>query len=160
MRRSLWALAALLTVVGCEGNGTLQGSIGELFSLEVSNEAIERNSEAFQVTYLHNQATAQDIVVQLSVALTGVNFQPGATVDLTGEYAPSHPRCVVIHHADGEPERDLPYIKSGTLKLSGGGDPGQGTSGNFTLSFGDDAGYGAGRTLLGSFNALATDAGF
>jgi hypothetical protein len=158
MRRVGYLLMFCL-LPGC-GDTTLAGSVSALFSLDVSAEAVQRNPEAFQVTYLHNQTTAVDIVAQLGLSLTGIAFQPGANIDLSGEYAPGHPRCVVTHHADGEPERSLPLVSKGSMHLGSGGNVGQSTSGDFSIAFVTDGSYGSGRTLYGSFGGVAIDAGF
>jgi hypothetical protein len=159
MRRGALLLLIGAMLPGC-GDTTLAGSLSSLFPLDVSAELVQRNQEAFQVTYLHNQPTAVDIVVSIGLSISGLAFQPGATIDLTGEYAPGHPRCVVVHHADGEPERDLPTISKGTLHLGSGGDVGESTSGSFSMAFVNDGSYGSGRTLYGSFGGVAVDAGF
>lgn len=157
---ALGALAAC-AVAGCIDDSVLQGSLSEIFPLTVSNESVMRNNEAFQVTYLANEPAGVDVVAQLQVSLSGVAFLPGANVQLGGEYAPGHPRCTVIHHADGEAERALAPVAKGTLSLGAGGQPGQGTSGSFSLAFvNDGVSYGSGRTLLGTFNGIAVDAGF
>jgi len=150
---------AFCLALGC-AQGPLSGSVSELFDLTVSAEFVQRNTEAFQLTYVHNQATAVDIVVSVGLSLTNADFFPGATVPLEGEYAPGHPRCVVVHHANGEPERALPPILKGTLHLGGGANPGDSTSGDFSMAFVEDGGYGSGRTLLGSFGGTVIDAGF
>jgi hypothetical protein len=151
--------AAALTVVGC-GDTTLSGSLSSLFPLSVSSEVIERNSEAFQVTYLYNEPTAVDVVVSVGLSLTGISFIPGATIQLTGDYLPGHPQCTVVHHAAGEPEVTLPNVSGGTLHLGSGGNPGDSTTGNFVMTFVNDGSYGGGRTLYGSFSGVAVDAGF
>jgi hypothetical protein len=157
--KRLGCLLLLCLLPGC-GDSTLAGSVSALFALDVSAEVVQRNSEAFQVTYLHNQPTAVDIVAQIGLALSGIAFQPGANVDLSGEYAPGHPRCVVTHHADGEPERALPAVSKGSMHLGSGGDVGEQTSGDFSIAFVNDGSYGSGRTIYGSFGGVAVDAGF
>ena len=156
-----WAYAAwsLLALAGCD-NGPLHGSVSELFALTVASEELLRNPEAFQVNYFANRNRGEDLVIQLSVSLAGVNFIPGARVRLEGEYLPGHPRTTVVHLAVGEPTRTLPLVKLGTLNLSQGGAPKQLTSGDFSLSFVDDGSYGSGRTVLGSFAGIALDGGF
>ncbi len=63
----------------------------------------------------------------------------------------------------------MPPVQRGDFHLAGGGDPGQLTSGDFSLVFDDsplpDGGstpgdIGFGRTLVGNFSAVAIDAGF
>jgi hypothetical protein len=154
---ALLAVGSMLP--GC-GDDTLAGSVSALFSLEVSAEAIQVNDEAFQVTYLQNEPTAVDIVASIGLSTAGIAFVPGATIDLTGDYAPGHPRCTIVHHAANEPEMDLPDISKGTMHLGSGGQVNTQTSGSFSVAFVADGSYGSGRTLYGSFSGLALDAGF
>jgi hypothetical protein len=159
MRRLGYVVLSVCLLAGC-GDTTLAGSVSALFPLDVSAEVVQVNGEAFQVTYLHNRATAVDIVAQIGLATSGLAFQPGASIDLSGDYTPGHPRCTVTHHADGEPERTLPLVSKGSLHLGSGGQVGQQTSGDFSIAFVIDGSYGSGRTIYGSFGGVAVDAGF
>jgi hypothetical protein len=152
-------LAGVL-VASCQAPNSLGGSVSELFPLAVSHVQVLRNSQAFQVTYLVNDGTNVDIVVQLTMALQGVNFTPGQDIPLAGEYQPGHQRTSVIHLASGEPEVVFPQVHEGDLKLTSGGNPGQDTRGNFSLSFINTPDTGGGRTLNGSFEQTALDAGY
>lgn len=160
MKRLLVAMAgALAALIACGGANSLGGSVSELFPLDISKVEILRNDEAFQVNYYANRGTGVDLVAKVTVATQGVDLSPGKTVPLDGEYAPGHPRTTVIHLAQGEPVRALPQVDQGDLKIDTGGQPGEETTGDFSMSFqaGD---YGGGRNLYGSFKAMAQDAGF
>lgn len=165
--RNRWALpgaaafaASVALVAGCAEN-ILSGSVGELFSLQVSKVSIHKNDEALQIAYLQNRGTEVDVVVRLSVALEGVQLAPGKRIPLEGEYAPGHLRTTVVHAPGGEPVRRLPPVKKGDLVLSEGGEAWQQTSGNFSMSFEAEGGdLGGGRTLAGQFSGVAVDAGF
>lgn len=152
-------MGALVALVACGGANSLGGSVSELFPLEVSKVEVLRNEEAFQVSYYANRGTGVDLVAKVTVATQGLELKPGESIPLDGEYAPGHPRTTVIHLAQGEPVRQLPLVDQGDLHLDGGGEPGQMTSGDFSMSF-QDGEYGGGRNLYGSFQALAVDAGF
>jgi len=147
-------------VVGCGADNSLSGSAGELFPLEVSRVEVRRNAEALQVSYYRNTATDVDLVARLSVDTAGLELKPGSEVDLAGQAPNGHARATVVHLAAGEPARVFAPVEKGDLVLDEGGNPGELTRGDFSLSFQKGEGYGAGRTLSGRFSALALDAGF
>ncbi len=145
---------------GCGGDNSLSGSVGDLFSLEVSRVEVQRNAEALQVSYYRSTATDVDLVVRLSVDTEGLELKPGKEVDLAGRTPSGHARATVVHLAAGEPARVFAPVEKGDLVLDEGGNPGESTRGDFSLSFKKGEGYGAGRTLGGRFSAMAADAGF
>lgn len=149
-----------LLVAGCGRDNALSGSVGELFSLEVSRVEVLRNSEALQISYYNNRGADIDLVVRVTVATGDLDIRNGKSFALEGEYQPGHQRTAVIHLAGGEPVRNLPPVKKGDMVLSSGGGPGQSTRGNFSMAFDQGGDLGANRTLSGSFSAVAQDAGF
>jgi hypothetical protein len=153
-------VSASLAVLACGGDNALGGSVDALFPLSVSFVEIRRNEEAFQLSYFNNRGHDIDLVAQLTVALTGLNFAPGETIDLAGEYEPGHPRTTVVHAAADEAQRVLPPVNMGDLKLEAGGNPWEVSRGNFSVGFVQGSEYGAGRTLYGNFVGLTLDAGF
>lgn len=159
-RRFTLSLAGVVFASGCAGDNSLGGSVSELFPLEVSRVEVRRNSEALQLSYYNNRGEDIDLVARVTVATQGIDLRPGKKIDLAGEYQPGHLRTSVIHLAWGEPVRNLPPVKSGDLSLSGGGNPGEGTRGNFSMSFDQGGDLGAGRTLYGNFASPALDGGF
>jgi len=160
-RSPLLALAGLaLLAPACASDNSLGGSVSELFPLDVSRVEVARNPEALQVSYYSTRGEYIDIVVRVTVATQGVDLQPGRKIDLAGEYQPGHQRTTVIHLAWGEPVRNLPPVKSGDLVVSSGGNPGDATRGNFSMSFDQGGDIGAGRTLYGTFASFALDGGF
>ncbi len=158
--RVLAAGALAGALVGCGADNSLSGSVGELFPLEVSRVEVQRNAEALQVSYYRSTATDVDLVVRLSVDTAGLELKPGKTVDLAGQAPSGHARTTVVHLAAGEPARVLAPVEKGDLVLDEGGNPGELTRGDFSLSFQKGEGYGAGRNLNGRFSAMAADAGF
>jgi hypothetical protein len=160
-RSPLLALAGLgILAAGCAGDNSLGGSVSELFPLDVSRVEVRRNPEALQVSYYNNRGEDIDLVVRVTVATQGLEIRPGKKIDLAGEYQPGHQRTSAIHLAWGEPVRNLPPVKTGDLVVSSGGNPGEGTRGNFSMSFDQGGDLGAGRTLYGSFSTTALDGGF
>jgi hypothetical protein len=173
---------AVLLLAACQNVNSLSGSMSEEFPLDVSYVNVYRNDQAIQVNFLLNRNIYLDVVARVTVALIipdgGVNpkdggvdipFEGGMDLNVAGEYAPGHPICSVVHAPGGEPVRSLPPVLRGDFHLSGGGDPGQLTSGDFSFVFDDsplpDGGaspgdIGFGRTLVGNFSAIAIDAGF
>lgn len=154
----LLALVPALLGLGSCGKSGLSGSVDQFFPLDFSREEILRTRDAFQVTYYKDSPDQIDVVVRLTVVTTGFDWKPGHSFDLSGEYAPGHPRAVVTHAAGGEPARALPPVKQGTLNLDKGGEAGQATAGSFNLSFGEGGDFGNGTTVNGSFDTVATDA--
>ncbi|MBS2031911.1 MAG: hypothetical protein JST54_28700 [Deltaproteobacteria bacterium] len=151
--------AGALAVFGSCGGPNLSGSVGQYFSLDFDRQEILRDDNAFQVTYFHDGQDQVDVVVRITVVTTGYDFKPGHSFDLSGEYAPGHPRAVVTHAAGGEPSRQLPPIKHGSLTLSSGGQPGQDTKGTFSCSFEMEGGdFGQGTDVNGTFETTTTDA--
>lgn len=160
-RRSIVLCVSVLLFASCAAENVLGGSVSEVFPLDVSRVEVYRNEEALQVTYYRNRGVFLDVVVRLAVALKDVDLKPGTKIVLEGEYAPFHPRTSVTHAPGGEPVRSLPPVQKGELHLTGGGAPETLTSGNFSMLFGAEGGdLGGGRTLTGSFSAIAVDAGF
>lgn len=158
MTKALRLLPLLgLGLLSC-GKGGLTGSVDQFFPLDYTREEILRTHDAFQVTYYKDSPDQIDVVVRLTVVTTGYDFTPGHSFDLSGEYAPGHPRAVVTHAAGGEPSRMLPPVKKGSLSLDQGGQPGQPTSGSFNLSFGEGGDFGNGATVGGGFSAVTQDA--
>lgn len=150
----------LLVTTACSGTNSLGGSIGELFSLEVSRVEVLRNSEAIQISYYSNRGEGIDIVARVTVATQDIDLRPHNKIQLRGEYRPGHQRTTVIHFAWGEPVRNLPPVKRGDLTIASGGNPGESTRGDFSMSFDQGGDVGAGRTLYGNFSTTAADAGF
>lgn len=155
----LVALAACLLAVACGAKNSLGGSVSELFPLDVSRVTILRNDEAFQIDYFANHGPDEDLVARVTVATYGLNLAPGKKISLAGEYAPGHSRTTVVHIAAGEPARFFPEVAKGDLKLDSGGQAGQISEGDFSMSF-EQGPYGGGRDLYGNFSAMTQDAGF
>ncbi|MCP3138982.1 hypothetical protein [Pyxidicoccus xibeiensis] len=170
MSRAARALAALgvaaltfgagLTACGLEDN-TLEGSVSELFPLgDISRVEVLRNSEALQVSYFRNNELDVDLVARLTVSTEGLDLRPGAKVDLAGTTPSGQARASVVHLNAGEPARVFAPVENGDLQLEEGGNPGEKTRGDFSMSFRKGDGFGAGRSLEGAFNAVAVDASF
>jgi hypothetical protein len=171
--RSISIVVLLFLAAGCLEDNSLSGSMSEVFPLEVSRVSIFKNDEAMNVTFFRNRNIYLDVVASLTVALRipdgGISadggiyhvVRPGFRMNLQGEYALGHPIATVIHAPGGEPSRRLPFVNRGDLSISGGGQPGEEMSGDFSMSFQDRGGdIGFGRTLSGRFRAVAVDAGF
>ena len=154
------AVAAIVLLTGCAPENRLEGSVEELFPLDVSWVEVLRNDEALQVSYYRNRGADVDGVVRVTVALKDVDLDSGEPIPLQGEWSPGHPRTTVLHFPAGEPGRLFAPVKQGELELHEGGAPGEETRGEFTMSFEQGDGFGAGRTLTGTFRATAQDAGF
>lgn len=158
---SRWAVGlAALGLLGCGGTNSLSGSVSELFPTDVSRVEVRRNAQAFQVSYYRNDGPDVDLVVRLTVDTEGLELKPGQKVDLAGTTPSGHARATVVHLAANEPARVFAPVEKGDLVLESGGQPGEETSGDFSMSFQRGSGYGAGRTLKGNFSAVAEDASF
>ncbi len=163
MRRAVVGLAAsALLVAGlwCLGDNSLGGSMSEVFPLSVSFVDILRNDQAFQVSYYNNNGNNVDLVARVTVSLDGLAFRSSKDYPLQGVDADGGQRTSVLHLAAGSPPEPLPDVSLGDLQLSTGGNVGQPTQGNFSMSFVADGGYGGGRTLYGNFSGQTQDAGF
>ncbi|MFP2931807.1 hypothetical protein ACLESO_42855 [Pyxidicoccus sp. 3LG] len=149
-----------LTACGLEDN-TLAGSVSELFPIgDVSRVEVLRNAEALQVSYYRNNELDVDLVVRLTVATEGLDLRPGSKVDLAGTTPSGQARASVVHLNAGEPARVFAPVENGDLRLDEGGNPGETTRGDFSMSFRKGEGFGAGRSLEGAFKAEAMDASF
>jgi hypothetical protein len=157
---ALAASAALLAGIGCNSDNSLGGSMSEVFPLDVSFVDILRNDQAFQISYYNNNGNNVDLVAQVTVSLDGLPFQGRKDFPLQGEDDAGGQRTTVLHLAAGSPPQPLPEVSLGDLQLDTGGNIGQNTQGNFSMSFVADGGYGGGRTLYGNFSGQAQDAGF
>ncbi len=160
MKSSL-ALLCALVLTSCGADNSLGGSLSEIIELEISRSDVYRNDQALQVTYYRTRGAFYDVVIRVSVALTGVTLKPGSSIKLEGDYVEGHPRTSVATAPGGEPVRNFPRVKKGDLSLGSGGVPGEITSGHFSMLFegtGGDLGFN--RTLYGNFKAQTVDAGF
>lgn len=160
MSRLAFLTLALAALSGCAPDNHLSGSVEELFALDVSWVEVLRNDEALQVSYYRNRGADVDGVVRVTVALKDLTLKPGEPIPLQGEWAPGHPRTTVLHFPAGEPARLLPPVRQGELVLHAGGAPDAEVRGEFTMSFEQTGGFGAGRNLSGSFRGVVKDAGF
>jgi hypothetical protein len=164
-RARIWGglplVMGLLLLTRCSGGNSLTGSVSQIFgSLQFNSVTVWRNDDAFQVSYYFSQFGQTDLVIQLTVELSGLNFSPGKTIDLAGTVNGA-PRTNVVHQAHAQGVVNLPVVKDGTLTLSSGGQPGEETSGSFSLSFVNDTGQlGGGYTVSGSFDAVLASAEF
>lgn len=156
---ALFASAVVVAVVACAGDNSLSGSMSEVFPLQVSFVDILRNDQAFQVSYYNNNGNDVDLVAQVTISLDGWNFRSGHDYALQGEDDAGF-RTSVLHLAAGSPPEPLPQVSLGDLQLNTGGNVGQYTQGNFSMSFVADGGFGGGRTLQGNFSGQAQDGGF
>lgn len=164
-------LLAALLLCSCLDN-SLGGSLSENFPLDISGTELRRNEQALQVTYFRNRGVFLDVVARVSVSLQlngitedgGVPYlaiEPGTGIEVVGDYADGHPRCVVTHAPGGEPVRNLPRIKRGDFTIVSGGGIGEVTAGNFSVLFEQEGGdLGFGRTLYGSFKGEMLDGGY
>jgi hypothetical protein len=174
MNRTARLLLCCVAMTGCLNDNTLSGSMSDVFPLDSSYVEVYKNDEAIQVTFLLNRDIYLDIVARVTVALIipdggtnsvdgGVDLPigPGTTINLAGEYALGHPIATVVHAPGGEPTRSLPPVLHGDFEITGGGQAGEFTSGDFSMVFQDTGGdIGFGRTLVGKFSGTAIDAGF
>lgn len=158
--RALGLVVAGVLCAGCMGTNQLSGSVDALFPLQVSWVDVRRNEEALQVSYMATHGPDVDLVARVTVVLADLTIENGVAIRLEGEYQPGHQRTTVIHAAAGEPIRVFTPVKGGELIIEQGGNPGEMTRGRFGMSFVIGDGYGAGRTLDGTFAAEAADAGF
>jgi hypothetical protein len=150
-----------LLLLSCGPQGTLGGSVSDIFPLDVESEQVLRNSNAFQVSYYASDGTNEDIVIRLTLDLTGIKFVQGVDVPLGGTVTPDGGlRATVIHLTAGEAELVFPPVLQGDLNLTSGGNAGEYTTGNFSLSFINTTDVGGGRTVNGTFGATAQDAGY
>ncbi|MEW6432816.1 MAG: hypothetical protein AB1730_15030 [Myxococcota bacterium] len=181
-RLTLAAAAAALVLSSCGPENGLGGSLGAVFPLDISRVEIAVNQEAMQVTYYLNRGVFLDVVARVSVSLRDVEMRPGVVIPLggmTGQDAgivlddggvvsedggvlpEPVQRCTVAHAPGGEPVRMLPPVVRGDMVIRAGGQPGELTKGDFSVLFSNEGGdLGQGRTLYGSFSAVASDAGF
>jgi len=161
-RRLLGGLVAALAAVGCGiGDNGLTGSLSEVFPLDVSTVAVLRNDQALAVQYQANRDRDIDLVLRFTVALDELpELKAGATVNLVGFTDGGVERASLLHQAAGEPTRTLPAVQIGTFHLDQGGNPGDVTSGSFSVSFVADGSYGSGRGVTGTFHAVALDGGY
>ncbi len=149
-----------LTACGLSDN-ELGGSVSELFPLgNISRVEVLRNAEALQVSYFRNNELDVDLVARLTVATEGLDLRPGSKVNLAGTTPSGVARATVVHLNAGEPSRVFAPVEKGDFQLDEGGNPGEVTRGDFSMSFQKGDFYGAGRNLEGTFNAMAVDASF
>ncbi len=155
------AAGAAALLHGCGPSRSLSGSLGAIVPLQFNRTAVYASDSALQIDYYLVGSGTEDLVAQLEVDTTGSGLKPGKSLSLAGTVAPGQPRASVVHVGSDGSIFVLPPIWKGTLTLSGGGAPGQETSGSFDLAFEDGTGQlGEGTTLTGSFDDVAAGGGF
>jgi hypothetical protein len=162
-RASLVLLAALAVAaaMACgKGENSLDGSLSEVFDLDVSTVHVLRNDQALVVSYEANKGRDIDLVLRFTLALDQLELQKGRTLKIAGFTDGGILRATFLHNSAGEPARVLPEVSVGEFTLDKGGNPGDDTSGSFSASFISDGTYGSGRAVSGSFHATALDAGY
>ncbi len=155
-------IAALIAVAaGCgKGDNSLDGSLSEVFDLDVSTVHVLRNDNAFAVSYEANNGRDIDLVLRFTLALDELQFTKGRTIRLQGTTDGGVNRATLLHNAAGEPARVLPAVRTGEFQLTQGGNPGEVSAGNFSVSFVSDGSYGSGRGVTGTFHATTLDGGY
>ena len=65
-----WAAAAVAASLACgNGDNSLDGSLSEVFDLDVSTVHVLRNDDALVVSYEHNAGRDIDLVLRFTLAL-------------------------------------------------------------------------------------------
>ena len=164
MNRLAWVVltcAAVAAAVACgKGTNSLDGSLSEVFPLDVSTAHVIRNDEALVVSFEANRGRDIDLVLRFTLALDQLPLATGKTVRISGTTDGGILRASFLHNAAGEPARVLPPVAVGQFILDRGGNPGDDTSGSFDVSFVTDGSYGSGRGVSGTFRAVALDGGY
>ena len=156
-----WVAAAVAASLACgKGDNSLDGSLSEVFDLDVSTVHVLRNDDALVVSYEHNAGRDIDLVLRFTLALDQLALQKGRTINIAGSTDGGTLRATFLHNAAGEPARVLPDVSIGDFTLDKGGNPGDDTSGSFNASFVSDGTYGSGRAVSGRFHATALDGGY
>jgi hypothetical protein len=156
-----WVAAAVAASLACgKGDNSLDGSLSEVFDLDVSTVHVLRNDDALVVSYEHNAGRDIDLVLRFTLALDQLALQNGRTINIAGSTDAGTLRATFLHNAAGEPARVLPDVSIGEFTLDTGGNPGDDTKGNFSASFVSDGSYGSGRAVTGRFHATALDGGY
>ncbi len=157
----LLVAGAIAVSLACgKGDNSLDGSLSEVFDLDVSTVHVLRNDDALVVSYEHNAGRDIDLVLRFTLALDQLPLQTGRTVNIAGSTDGGSLRATFLHNAAGEPARVLPDVSIGEFTLDTGGNPGDDTRGNFSASFVSDGSYGSGRAVSGNFHAIALDGGY
>ena len=156
-----WVAAGVAASLACgKGDNSLDGSLSEVFDLDVSTVHVLRNDDALVVSYEHNAGRDIDLVLRFTLALDQLALQNGRTINIAGSTDGGTLRATFLHNAAGEPARVLPDVSIGEFTLDTGGNPGDDTRGNFSASFVADGSYGSGRAVTGTFHATALDGGY
>ncbi len=157
----LGVAAAIVASLACgKGENSLDGSLSEVFDLDVSTVHVLRNDDALVVSYEHNNGRDIDLVLRFTLALDELTLQTGRALNIAGTTDGGTLRATFLHNAAGEPARVLPDVSIGEDTLDQGGNPGDDTKGSFSASFVSDGSYGSGRGVSGSFHAIALDGGY
>jgi len=157
----LLVAAAIVASLACgKGENSLDGSLSEVFDLDVSTVHVLRNDDALVVSYEHNAGRDIDLVLRFTLALDQLTLQTGRTTNIAGTTDGGTLRATFLHNAAGEPARVLPDVSIGEFTLDTGGNPGDDTRGSFSASFVSDGSYGSGRAVSGNFHAIALDGGY
>jgi hypothetical protein len=156
----LIATAVAASIACGKGDNSLDGSLSEVFDLDVSTVHVLRNDDALAVSYEHNSGRDIDLVLRFTLALDQLVLQDGRAVNIAGSTDGGTLRATFVHNAAGEPARVIADVSIGEFTLDQGGNPGDDTKGSFSASFVADGSYGSGRAVTGTFHAIALDGGY
>src|SRR5262249_48899965 len=67
-----------------KGDHSLDGSLSEVFDLDVSTVHVLRNDDALVVSYEHNAGRDIDLVLRFTLALDQLTLKTGRTVNIAG----------------------------------------------------------------------------
>ena len=164
-RRALaraWLLPALLACASCGSGTSLEGSLSDEVALDFSSVSIEQSSSAIAVIYLKAVAgtSGNDTVLKVTADTTGLKLDAPLTITLTDKVSAGPGlRGAVSRAVHDDPRQQFPPMVRGSLVLDSAPKTGSNLSGRFTVTFGQGASFGNGKTAFGDFSGTLKAAG-
>lgn len=157
---SLIAKPALLFLTlsllpGCgEEVPTLDGSLGEVVSLDYLGAELSHTEEQLSLHFLTAGKAGDDTVLRVLVNVAGIPLTAPTRIDLAEAMPAGGQRGFVTRKVYEDTREVLPELARGYLLLRSTPQPNQTLKGELSLTFVQGSDWGSGRTVFGSFEAL------
>ena len=138
----------------CGGLSQLEGSLGAIVDLTYSGAKAARTSEQVALQFVRSKGAGEDLVLQVTASLAGIQLTPNATLDLAELISADVQRGSVSRNVLNDPRTTFPRLQRGRLRFRGALTQGQTVNGDFSITFMDGTDPASGRTVFGDFTAV------
>lgn len=138
----------------CGGLNQLEGSLGAIVDLTYSGTKAAQTADQLALQFVRTKGTGEDLVLQVTASLAGIQLTPNATLDLAELISPDVQRGAVSRNVLNDPRTSFPRLQRGRLRFRSALTRGQKVNGDFNITFIDGTDPACGRTVFGDFTAV------